>query len=243
MSLVGASSVTTMPHPVRRTVTTSVSPERDAPDHPAFSLDGAKTRPCTVALREERPGFRELRLRLPTLRGGDDRLESLAARAQGRRNRGERRPLRRELSSRRLGLGEVARQLALLLCERGRSARLRLAQRPAVGSERRREDVGLPRSLVESPAAVGDHDAKPGPATSSAATARRRQSSARPLFARDAVGQHPDDEHEHERDNERRHADGPAPRLPARAAPAVRPERTAYVSIGVRRPFLTRIRK
>ena len=65
MSLVGASSVTTMPHPVRRTVTTSVSPSATPRITRRSPPDGAKTRPCTVALREERPGFRELRLGFP----------------------------------------------------------------------------------------------------------------------------------------------------------------------------------
>ena len=80
------------------------------------------------------------------------------------------------------------------------------------------------------------------PATSSAATARRRQSSARPLFVRTLFSQHPDDEHEHDRDGERRHADGPAPDLQRELLRPFDPRRL-HTSLSARaRAFLTRIR-
>ena len=185
-------------------------PERGGPDHPAFRVAPRRVRARLHCVRNG-CAFASSAFGFPLARGRDDRLEPLAARAQGRRDRGERRPLRRELPSRRLGLGEVARQLALLLGERAGPG-LRLAQRPAVGRERRCEHVGLPRPLVQRPAAVREHDAKPAGDLLGGDGAPPPVLG--PIVVRpDAVEKHPDDEHEHDRDGDRRHAHGPAPDL------------------------------
>ena len=185
-------------------------PERGGPDHPAFSVAPRRVRArshCArygCAFASSAFGFPRSAAAttdwspwLHALRA--DATEASAARCAA--------SFRRAVSA----CGEVARQLALLLGE-GAGPGLRLAQRPAAGSERGREHVGLPRPLVQRPTAIGDDDAKPAgdllggdgaPPPVLGATVVRT----------DAVGEHPDDEHEHDRDGDGREADGPAPDL------------------------------